>query len=259
MTRSILNLRWIPHDAPPEDFPPAELAMHDPDGLLAAGGDLSPERLLYAYERGIFPWFSEGQPILWWSPDPRAVLFPNEFHVSRSLRKSIRKQGFTFTLDEDFRGVIKACSEVPRPGQDGTWITAEMREAYLELHRQGHAHSVEAWRDGQLVGGLYGIAMGRMFFGESMFSRCSDASKAAFLFLVKQLQAWNFTLIDCQLENPHLARLGSRTIPRAEFLDRLRRNKAEFSKETSHTKIPSKWQATVSTQALEDYYPKRSI
>lgn len=258
MTRSVLNLRWIPHDAPPDDFPPAELAMREPDGLLAAGGDLSPERLLCAYGRGIFPWFSAGQPILWWSPDPRAVLFPEEFHVSRSLRKSVRKQRFTYSLDKDFAGVIKACSTVPRPGQDGTWITAQMREAYLELHRQGHAHSVEVWNDETLVGGLYGIAIGRIFFGESMFSHVTDASKAAFLLLVKQLQAWRFSLIDCQLENPHLVRLGSRNIPRGDFLARLQRNSAEATGNAVSTKMPEKWRLTVSTDDLADYHPGKA-
>jgi leucyl/phenylalanyl-tRNA--protein transferase len=198
-------------------FPPAELAS--PEGLLAVGGDLSSARLLAAYRHGIFPWYNPGQPVLWWCPDPRTVLFPERLKVARSLRKTLRHGAFGVTLDRDFAGVIDACAE-PRdrhPGA-GTWITREMREAYCRLHAEGHAHSVEAWRDGELVGGLYGVALGGVFFGESMFARATDASKVAFVRLVRQLSAWGFTLIDCQLPSAHLFSLGAEEIPRRRFL-----------------------------------------
>ncbi len=208
---------WLsPND--PDDFPDVELALRDPDGLLAVGGDLSVERLLAAYRRGIFPWYSEEQPILWWSPDPRSVLFPDKLHVSRSLRRTLRQGRFEVTLDREFAAVIQACSE-PRPGQPGTWITGEMQEAYLGLHQAGHAHSVETWLDGKLVGGLYGVAIGRVFFGESMFSRVSDASKVAFVYLVRHLQQHGFELIDCQIQTPHLDSLGAELIPRSRFTE----------------------------------------
>ncbi|HEY5931195.1 MAG TPA: leucyl/phenylalanyl-tRNA--protein transferase [Burkholderiales bacterium] len=209
---------WLGEDDP---FPPLSRALRDPNGLLAAGADLSPERLKQAYGSGIFPWFSEGQPILWWSPDPRMVLFPAELRVSRSLSKALRKDNFELRCDSAFPEVMQACSE-PRAGQDGTWISARMVEAYSVLHRQGVAHSVETWRDGELVGGLYGIALGRVFFGESMFSRATDASKIALVALVRQLGRWNFGMIDCQMNTPHLASLGAREIPRAEFTRRLK-------------------------------------
>lgn len=191
----------------------------DSSGLLAVGGDLSAERLLVAYRMGIFPWFGPGQPILWWSPDPRMVLVLEELHVSRSLRKRIRQAPYTITLDTAFREVIVACASVPRPGQDGTWITEDMVDAYERLFLDGHAHSVEAWdSEGELVGGLYGVAAGRMFFGESMFARAPDASKIAFVLLVQQLKAWGFPLIDCQMYTDHLARFGAREVPRDTFL-----------------------------------------
>ena len=209
---------WLGADDP---FPPLSHATREPNGLLAAGADLSAARLLEAYSHGIFPWFSEGQPILWWSPDPRMVLFPAELKVSRSLSRTLRRNDFEIRTDTAFRRVMEACGE-PRPGQDGTWITAQMVEAYSTLHRQGTAHSVETWRDGELVGGLYGIALGRMFFGESMFSRATDASKVALVALVRQLFDWNFGMIDCQMKTAHLASLGAREIPRAEFARRLR-------------------------------------
>ncbi len=208
------------------DFPPLERALREPDGLLAAGGDLSPERLLAAYRHGCFPWFSAGQPILWWSPDPRMVLFPEELHVSRSLRKTLRRGDFTITFDQDFAAVIGACA-APRSYADGTWITPAMQAAYLELHRRGFAHSVEVWQHGQLVGGLYGLALGRLFFGESMFSRVSDASKVAFVSLVEQLRACGFVLIDCQMHTQHLASLGARPIPRREFAACLARHREQ--------------------------------
>ncbi|WJW74384.1 leucyl/phenylalanyl-tRNA--protein transferase [Thiohalobacter sp. IOR34] len=208
---------WIDPAAPGTGFPPVEAALREPDGLLALGGDLSPSRLLDAYRRGIFPWYEADQPILWWSPDPRMVLFPERLRVSRSLRKSLRNKGFEVTLDRDFAAVIHACAE-PRAYERGTWLSPAMRHAYLQLFRLGHAHSAEAWLDGELVGGLYGVAIGRVFYGESMFSRVRDASKVAFVRLVRQLQAWGFGLIDCQVHTDHLASLGAAPIPRAEFI-----------------------------------------
>ena len=200
-----------------QDFPPIEQALKDPNGLLAAGGDLSVPRLLKAYTLGIFPWFDEEQPILWWSPDPRAVLFPQDLHISRSLHKTLRSRRFTVTFDRAFEAVISNCS-LPRRGSQGTWITEDIISAYVALHQRGYAHSVECWNaDGELVGGLYGIALGRLFFGESMFSRATDASKVAFVHLVEQLKEWGFPLIDCQVMNPHLASLGAGLMPRSEF------------------------------------------
>lgn len=199
-------------------FPPTRFAS--PEGLLAIGGDLRAERLLEAYRHGIFPWYSAGQPILWWCPDPRMVLFPADLKLSRSLRKTIRAAKYSVTLDTHFREVTQACA-APRPGQEGTWITPEMIEAYAQLHELGYAHSVEAWMDKELVGGLYGIALGAMFFGESMFARATDASKVAFVHLVRQLQAWGFTLIDCQVTTAHLASLGAEEMARDDFLRRL--------------------------------------
>ena len=201
-------------------FPPVDLAT--PEGLLAAGGDLRPERLLEAYRHGIFPWYSDDQPILWWSPDPRTVLFPEKLHVARSVEKTIRRGHFTVTLDTCFRNVMQHCAG-PRPQypDGGTWITAEMLEAYTCLHEQGYAHSVETWKDGQLVGGLYGVALGGAFFAESMFTRVPDASKVALVSLVRQLQAWEFLIIDCQQSSPHVIALGAEEISRREFLDHL--------------------------------------
>ena len=201
-------------------FPDPEEA--DPDGLLAVGGDLSPQRLLTAYSNGIFPWYAENSPILWWSTNPRLVLIPDEFHLPRSLGRVLRGGTFSFTLDRDFSGVISGCARSPRPGQEGTWIVDEMVEAYTLLHRLGYAHSVEAWRDGELVGGLYGISLGSAFFGESMFYTVPDASKAAFAVLVGQLAAWGFTLIDCQQSTHHLLRFGAREMQRFRFLAALR-------------------------------------
>jgi len=206
---------WLnPYD--PADFPDVALALRDPDGLLAVGGDLSIERLLAAYQRGIFPWYSGDQPILWWSPDPRSVLFPDKLHVSRSLRKVLRKQEYKITFDTAFAEVIRACSQ-PRAGDPGTWITDEMQQAYIRLHQAEHAHSIEIWLNGKLVGGLYGIAIGKVFFGESMFSRVTDASKVAFVVLVRQLQRWQFGVIDCQIQSAHLDQFGAELIPRSEF------------------------------------------
>lgn len=206
---------------PDDPFPPVERALRDPNGLLAAGGGLSPRRLLDAYGRGIFPWFAEDDPVLWWSPDPRMVLYTGEVHVSRSLRKTIRTGRFTVTLDRNFAGVMRGCAE-PRTGQDGTWITEAMIAAYSRLFDLGHAHSAEAWMDGRLVGGLYGVGIGRIFFGESMFSRVTDASKVAFVALVRQLARWRFPILDCQMATSHLASLGAREIRRAEFIRQVR-------------------------------------
>jgi leucyl/phenylalanyl-tRNA---protein transferase len=201
-------------------FPPVDLAS--PEGLLAVGGDLRLERLLEAYRHGIFPWYDEDQPILWWSPDPRTVLFPDKLHISRSLKRSLRPGLFTVTLDTCFRDVMQQCAG-PRPQypDGGTWITAEMLEAYTALHKQGYAHSVETWQEGKLVGGLYGVAIGGAFFAESMFTRVPDASKVALVSLVRQLQAWGFRIIDCQQASPHVMRLGAEEIPRREFVDQL--------------------------------------
>ena len=252
-------IAFLHGDAP---FPPLGQALRAPDGLLAAGGSLTPERLLDAYRHGIFPWFSAGDPILWWSPDPRMVLFPEEFKVSRSLRKTLRDKVYEIRTDTAFERVMRACAE-PRNGQAGTWIHEEMIAAYTELHRMGHAHSVEVWApktsfqlqvegetrrqrandmdsarstamsergsqhsiadelELELVGGLYGISIGRMFYGESMFSRSPDASKAALAHLAAQLDRWNFGMIDCQMSTPHLASLGAREIPRTEFVQHL--------------------------------------
>jgi leucyl/phenylalanyl-tRNA---protein transferase len=210
---------WLEKGDP---FPPVEEALRDPNGLLAAGDELSTERLLQAYERGIFPWFGEGDPVLWWSPDPRMVLGTDAIHVSRSLRKTIRSGRFRVTADTAFPRVMAACAE-PRPDQDGTWITREVYEAYCTLATLGLAHSIEAWEGDALVGGLYGVAIGRMFFGESMFARRSDASKVALVHGVRQLRRWGFPLIDCQMSTSHLASLGARTVSRAEFLSAVRR------------------------------------
>jgi leucyl/phenylalanyl-tRNA--protein transferase len=196
----------------------------EPEGLLAVGGDLAPERLLLAYASGIFPWYAEGQPILWHSPDPRAVLPPSALHVSRSLEKTLRRRKFEVRLDTAFADVIRACAEVPRRGAEGTWITTDMIRAYLRLHELGYAHSAEAWQDDRLVGGVYGVSLGGVFFGESMFTRRSDASKAAFTVLVRQLERWRFDLLDCQMRTPHLERAGAVLWPRAAFLEALVRS-----------------------------------
>ena len=201
-------------------FPPVETALAEPNGLLAMGGDLSVERLLAAYRHGIFPWFNPGEPILWWSPDPRMVLVPGEIRVTRSLAKRMRNAGFEVRLDTAFVEVMRACA-APREGAGGTWISSGMVAAYTRLFDVGYAHSVETWHAGRLVGGLYGVAIGRMFYGESMFSREPDASKVALVRLARQLQHWNFGLIDCQMETSHLASLGAHTMPRAEFTARL--------------------------------------
>jgi leucyl/phenylalanyl-tRNA--protein transferase len=202
---------------PEAPFPDPALAERDPNGLLALGGDLSPRRLLNAYRHGIFPWFAAGQPILWWSPDPRMVLYPDELRLSRSLRKTLRRGRYQVSFDQAFTTVIRACAG-PRDGESGTWLVPEMIEAYARLHRLGAAHAVETWQDERLVGGLYGVALGRVFFGESMFSRASDASKVALVALVQLLRRHGFAVIDCQVYTSHLESLGARQIPRAQFV-----------------------------------------
>ena len=211
----------IPFLSPTDPFPPVDFALREPNGLLAAGGDLSAERLLDAYGQGIFPWFGEDDPILWWSPDPRMVLFVAEVHVSRSLAKVVRSGRFEVTMDTAFAEVVQACAE-PRRNQDGTWITTEMEQAYARMANLGYAHSVEAWQGGMLVGGLYGVALGRMFFGESMFTRVTDASKVALVHLTRRLGEWGVPMIDCQMSTSHLASLGAREIRRADFVRRVR-------------------------------------
>lgn len=198
-------------------FPDTNTALTDPNGLLAVGGDLSSERLIHAYQRGIFPWYEEGEPILWWSPDPRAVLFPNQIHISKSLAKCIRKKKFTATCDKQFQQVIEHCANTDRKNQHGTWITEDVIQAYCTLHAMGIAHSVEVWQDQRLVGGLYGINLGKLFFGESMFSLVSNASKIAFVALAQNTSRWGFPLIDCQVSNPHLTTLGAQLIERSIF------------------------------------------
>ncbi len=201
-------------------FPSPELARKD--GLLAFGGDLSEERLITAYSMGIFPWYSEDSPILWWTPNPRLILIPSELKVSRSLRKVINKGIFKVTMDTAFEQVIRNCADAPREGQGGTWITEDMVDAYIRLHKSGYAHSVESWHEGELVGGLYGIILGKAFFGESMFSKESNASKVAFVWLVERLKEQGFKLIDCQVRTEHLISLGARDVPRKRFLEMLR-------------------------------------
>jgi leucyl/phenylalanyl-tRNA--protein transferase len=211
MQLTVLNPR-----NPEQDFPPLNKALREPDGLLAIGGCLSEKRLLNAYRHGIFPWYNPGEPILWWSPDPRLVLFPDKLIVSRSLRKTLRKNIFTVTFDQAFSEVIAACAK-PRKESTGTWITEDIAQAYNELYQSGFAHSAEAWLDGELVGGLYGIALGRVFFGESMFHTRTDASKVVFVTLVKQLKAWDYQLIDCQVHTTHLASFGAVSCDRSYF------------------------------------------
>jgi leucyl/phenylalanyl-tRNA--protein transferase len=217
-SRKMTSLPWLD----PEQlwFPPADEALDDPDGLLALGGDLSSQRLLLAYRNGIFPWFSDDQPILWWSPNPRCVLFPNEIHISRSLRRTLNQRRFEVTADQCFSRIIRLCATTRA---EGTWITDDMIGAYTDLHRQGIAHSIEIWnRQGELAGGMYGLALGRCFFGESMFSLETNASKVLMVHLANQLSAWGYQMMDCQVESDHLLSMGARTIPRAEFLSILR-------------------------------------
>lgn len=213
------------------EFPSPQLASNI--GLLAVGGDLSEERLLLAYRMGIFPWFSEGEPIMWWSPDPRLVLYPEEIQISKSLKKTIAKGTFTVTLDSAFDAVIRGCAEARRKNNEGTWILGEMIDAYNQLHASGVAHSIEAWHKGELAGGLYGIALGGCFFGESMFSKISDASKVAFVTLVEHLRTRSFHMIDCQVTTDHLKRFGAREIPRSDFLSQIKQSLRVYQKITS--------------------------
>jgi leucyl/phenylalanyl-tRNA--protein transferase len=201
-------------------FSDPELA--EPDGLLAVGGDLQLDRLVIAYSQGIFPWYSEGMPILWWSPDPRPVIYPDQLHVPRRLKRFLRKHPFRVTVDRDFYGVIEACATMNRGNTEGTWLLPEMIEAYENMHRHGYAHSVEVWKAGELVGGFYGVALGRVFFGESMFHRCSDAAKVGFVLFVRYLASLGFSMIDCQQTTAHMVRFGAREIPRWQFLAGIR-------------------------------------
>ena len=217
---------WFDDEAWHPALPPAARALRDPNGLLAAGGDLSVATLLGAYRQGIFPWYSAGQPILWWSPDPRTVFWPQHFHVSRSLARTLRRGRFELSLDTCFNAVVAACGP-GRPRGGETWITPAMQLAYTRLHEAGHAHSVECWQDGQLVGGVYGVALGRCFFGESMFSLATDASKVALAWLCRKLVEWEINVFDCQMESPHLASLGACALPRAEYLALVERNASQ--------------------------------
>lgn len=237
---------WLP---PEPVFPPVERALAEPNGLLAAGGDLSPERILAAYRLGIFPWYSAGEPILWWSPDPRMVLFPAGLKISRSLAKALRNRDYEVRLDTAFPAVIAACARAPRAGQSGTWITREMQAAYSRLHELGHAHSVETWMDDKLAGGLYGIAFGRAFYGESMFARRTDASKIALAHLCEHLKRLEFGIIDCQMETAHLASLGARPIPRGDFVALLRRLA------TADSDRPGRWPADAVRDAFRRFRP----
>lgn len=215
---------WLDPTQPEQPFPPLATATREPDGLLAAGGDLSVSRLLNAYRHGIFPWYEAGQPILWWSPDPRAILYPRDVRITRSLRKTLRNRPYTVRFDSRFEEVIETCA-APRPEQDGTWITREMMQAYSELHRTGHAHSVEVFDEvGRLAGGLYGVAIGRVFFGESMFSHMRDGSKIALVWLACHLAHWGYHVIDCQQATPHMIGMGAHCIPRERFAAMLDRS-----------------------------------
>lgn len=214
-------------------LPPPSHSLTDPNGLLAAGGSLDLPVLLDAYRRGVFPWYSPGEPLLWWSPDPRTVFRPDAFHVSRSLARLLRRQPFGLTVDRDFSGVMRACGP-ERSGHSGTWITPEMSAAYTALHAAGHAHSIECWQAGELVGGVYGVTLGRAFFGESMFSRVANASKVALAVLCRHLVLWGYRMFDCQMESAHLLSLGAESIPRAQFL-------AELAAAVDHAPAPDAW------------------
>lgn len=236
---------WLPQEPL---FPALEKALPEPNGLLAAGGDLSPARLLAGYRRGIFPWYSAGEPILWWSPDPRMVLLPEQMKISPSLAKTLRNANYQVRLDTAFGDVVRACADKPREGQPGTWITREMQTAYCELHRMGYAHSVETWIDGRLVGGLYGIAIGRAFYGESMFTDVRDASKIALAHLCAYLTRRGFGIIDCQMETRHLSSLGARPIPRSDFVARL-------DELCAHEEAPGHWPAA----AIDAHFRRAAI
>lgn len=230
-----MQLSLLDPTRPAQAFPPIDQALEDPNGLIAVGGCLSPQRIINAYRCGIFPWFNPGEPILWWSPDPRLVLYPEQLKISRSLNKTLRKQHFEIHYDRAFAQVMRACA-APRAKQNGTWITTDMHHAYNQLHRQGIAHSVEAWLNDELVGGLYGLAIGQVFFGESMFHRKTDASKVVFVNMVQQLTDWGYRLIDCQVSSDHLLTLGAEEMPRQKFIGLLQ----QFCRLQPH---PSAWQA----------------
>ena len=215
------QLYWVSENIISTEFPSVDAALRSPDGLLAIGGDLGQHRLLTAYQKGIFPWYNQGQPIMWWSPDPRCVFEPDEIKISRSLRKTLQKQLFTVTLNKDFSRVVGGCA-APRGEFEETWISNDIHRAYTDLHYSGYAHSVECWIDGQLVGGLYGVALGKIFFGESMFSRVSDASKVALVYFASFLRKQSFELIDCQIYSEHLSRLGAKKISRVDFCEMLK-------------------------------------
>ncbi|WP_022962514.1 leucyl/phenylalanyl-tRNA--protein transferase [Halopseudomonas pelagia] len=236
----MLQLTWL--DEQNLEFPPAALALDEPPGLLAVGGDLSPARLIKAYRCGIFPWYQDGQPLLWWCPHPRTVLLPRQLHVSRSLRKQLKHNPFRLSMDSAFAEVLRGCAE-PRDYTDATWITEEMQQAYRKLHQLGIAHSVEVWEQEQLVGGLYGLALGKVFFGESMFSRRTNASKIAFVHLVTQLEAWGFELIDCQMPTDHLFSLGAHSVSREDFL-------AQLNTLCPEGPVSSAWGASTSKELL---------
>lgn len=228
----MLQIHWLDADSD-SPFPPLEQALTEPNGLLAVGGDLSPTRLINAYKHGIFPWYNPGEPILWWSPDPRCVLYPQQLKISRSLRKTLNKHPFEIRFDSAFADVMAACGE-PRSTQKGTWITQEMCKAYVNMHELGYGHSVECWQNNQLVGGLYGLAIGRVFFGESMFSRVDDASKVALVFLCRWLTGNGYELIDSQVHTPHLESMGAQLIPRSEYV-------AHIKTLTLDGRRPGKW------------------
>lgn len=225
------SIPWLSENS--LQFPEIDSALDDPNGLLAVGGDLSPARLLEAYRQGIFPWYEDPQPILWWSPQPRAVLFPDKVYVNRTLRKQLKRERFRITADQCFGEVLDACAELS-PKRPGTWITTKMRKAYKQLHELGWAHSIEVWQQGELVGGLYGLALGRMFFGESMFSHRSNGSKLALLGLCKQLQRWGFELIDCQVGNDYLYSMGAEDLARADFKSMLETFAQPTASDASH-------------------------
>lgn len=236
----MVHVNWLDPGNP--EFPPVESALTEPDGLLAVGGNLFAERLILAYQKGIFPWYEEGQPVLWWAPDPRSVIFPDQLRITRSLHKNLRNSGFIITMDDAFERVIAACAG-KRNYSDGTWITRDMKIAYTELHRLELAHSVEVWLDGDLVGGLYGVALGQLFFGESMFSSVSNASKVALVYLAGQLREWDYKLIDCQVQSDHMDSLGAQSIPRKSFqryLDRYVNVPAKKGKWVMHWKYDRK-------------------
>jgi leucyl/phenylalanyl-tRNA--protein transferase len=235
-------------DAP---FPPPQLALREPDGLLAAGGDLSPTRLLNAYRQGIFPWFGPGQPILWWSPDPRMVFYTDSFCLPTRFRRVLRKSPWVVRADTAFDKVISACASASRPGQDATWITADMITAYVELHRLGHAHSIEVYEGEALIGGIYGVAVGQMFFGESMFSAASGASKLALAGLVRLLRRWSWPLIDAQVENPHLRSLGACELSRDQFLDKMEYLAAMPGRPGPWTGLAGDWPARTFAKSLD--------